>query len=156
MAVLLRSLPTHEDDRSEVYNVSILHRTWRACSLILISGSETPSTLRGRSIFSPNAIFVACCKPLGRRTTRSLFLSAIGFGSPLFFSNSAGLDCDFNTGDDGDDLSTALAIETLAARDMISDEFVANRPAFRLLLAGSYRFSYTETAEGLARQVERW
>jgi hypothetical protein len=34
--------PTHGDDRSKVYNVSILHRTWRACSLILISGSERP------------------------------------------------------------------------------------------------------------------
>ena len=26
--------PTHEDDRSEVYNVSILQRMWRACGLI--------------------------------------------------------------------------------------------------------------------------
>jgi hypothetical protein len=29
-----------EDDRSEVYNVSILHPTWRAYSLIFLSGSE--------------------------------------------------------------------------------------------------------------------
>jgi hypothetical protein len=32
--------PTLKDDRSEVFDVSILYRTWRACSLILISLSE--------------------------------------------------------------------------------------------------------------------
>jgi hypothetical protein len=39
------------------------------------------------------------------------------------FSNSAGLDYGFNIGDDGGDLSTALDTETLAARDMVPDEF---------------------------------
>jgi hypothetical protein len=37
---LVTGTPTNEGDRSEVYDVSIPHRTWRACSLILISGLE--------------------------------------------------------------------------------------------------------------------
>jgi hypothetical protein len=40
----------------------------------------------------PNTIFVAYCKPLGRRTTQSPFLSVITFSSPTIFSNSAGLE----------------------------------------------------------------
>lgn len=32
--------PINEDDRSDIYNISILHRTWRACSLILVGGSK--------------------------------------------------------------------------------------------------------------------
>jgi hypothetical protein len=65
----------NKEDRSEVYDVSIFHHLMARPDLILTSGSEKSclrkaSSLisRGQSIILPNAMFVACYEPHGRKT----------------------------------------------------------------------------------------
>jgi hypothetical protein len=87
---------TNEDDRSEVYNVSIFHYLRPTPDLTLTSGFEKPYPRkvkwfmsRGQSTCLPNAMLVACYAPHGQRTTRSLSLSVTGSSFTIFSSRSA-------------------------------------------------------------------
>jgi hypothetical protein len=87
----------NKEDRNEVYDVSIFHHLMARPDLILSSRSEKSclrkaltSISRGQSVILPNAMFVVCYGPHGRRTIRSLFLSITGFSFTIFFSSIAG------------------------------------------------------------------